>query len=65
VCPKIPLVHAEDADLEVVVRTRYAAEEEVDGPAAADVPRMGKCAELAQCGGDLVEAAQASFSRTS
>src|SRR5215210_476466 len=62
---QIALVVAEDADLEVLVLARHLVQEEVDRPAAADEPGMGVAVQLREGGRDVVERAQASFSRTS
>jgi hypothetical protein len=59
------LVVAEDPDLEVLVRPRDLVEEEVDRPAPADEPWPAERPQWLDRADKLVEAAQASFSRTS
>jgi hypothetical protein len=59
------LVVAKDPELEILVRPGDLAEEEVDRPAPGDEPRPAEGRQRLDRTDELVEAAQASFSRTS
>src|SRR6266540_7029154 len=63
--PEVLLIVAEDPYLDVLVLPRHLADEEIDRPAAAHEPRVRKALQLMDGRVDLLEDAQASFSRTS